>query len=403
MKPLPLLCFCLITGSVQAVSLSLADIAPRVRDHHPALQAARLAVAEARGRQLSAGRLANPSLSFDWRSESRLSPATGEFSLEQTFPLTRRLSLEKQLTAQGVAAAELEVREVERRLIAEARALVVELLALDQQQRLRQRQGELAGKLAGFTRDRAAKGEFSPLDAAQAQLDAQRLRLESRKLEGQRASLLGQLKPKLGLPPEAPLQLTGELPAPILPGTTSWQQRADYRLAQTQAQAAQTAVELAKARRLQDVSAGLVGGPEQQWQRGTGGQSTGFIGFRVSLPLPFWNRNQGEIAEKTAAAERARLETEALGHQIAGEADTARREMQAQADLVHETRDRLLPLVLEQVQKLEQAYEAGQTDLLAVLRARDQRLQLEAAALDAVRDFHLARLRYEAATGTLQP
>ena len=96
----------LLAGSAQAVSLSLADIAPRVRDHHPALQAARLAVAEAQGRQLGAGRLSNPTLGFDWRSESRLSPVTGEFSFEQAFPLTRRLSLEKQLTAQGVAAAE---------------------------------------------------------------------------------------------------------------------------------------------------------------------------------------------------------------------------------------------------------------------------------------------------------
>ena len=403
MKSLPLLCFCLVAGSAHAVSLSLADIAPRVRDHHPALQAARLAVAEARGRQLGAGRLANPSLGFDWRSESRLSPVTGEFSLEQAFPLTRRLSLEKQLTAQGVAAAELEVREVERRLIAEARALAVELLALDQQRQLRQRQAELAGQLAEFTRSGADRGEFSPLDAAQAQVDAQRLGLEGRRLEAQRTSLLGQLKPRLGLAPDTPLQLIGELPPPTLPKTVSWQQRADYQLAQTQAQAAQTEVDLARARRLQDVSAGIVGGPEYQGVRGSGGQSTGFIGFRVSVPLPLWNRNQGEIAEKAAGAERARLETEALGRQIAGEADTARREMQAHADLVRETREHLLPLVVEQAEKLEQAYRAGQSDLLAVLRARDQRLQLEAAALDAVRDFHLARIRYEAATGIPQP
>jgi hypothetical protein len=62
----------------------------------------------------------------------------------------------------------------------------------------------------------------------------------------------------------------------------------------------------------------------------------------------FWNRNQGEIAEKKAAAERQRLEAEALGKQIASEADTARREMQANADLARETRDKLLPLVIEQ-------------------------------------------------------
>ena len=38
-------------------------------------------------------------------------------------------------------------------------------------------------------------------------------------------------------------------------------------------------------------------------------------------------------------------------------------------------------------------------DLLTVLRAREQRLQLEAAALDAIRDFHLAKIRYESAIG----
>jgi cobalt-zinc-cadmium efflux system outer membrane protein len=77
--------------------------------------------------------------------------------------------------------------------------------------------------------------------------------------------------------------------------------------------------------------------------------------------------------------------------------------MQAHADLARETRDTLLPLVMEQTSKLEKAYESGQTDLLTVLRARDQRLQLEAAALDAVRNFHLARIRYEAATGATKP
>jgi cobalt-zinc-cadmium efflux system outer membrane protein len=52
---------------------------------------------------------------------------------------------------------------------------------------------------------------------------------------------------------------------------------------------------------------------------------------------------------------------------------------------------------------MQKAYEAGQADLLSVLRAREQRLQLESAALNAERDFHLARIRYEAATGAYLP
>jgi cobalt-zinc-cadmium efflux system outer membrane protein len=189
------------------------------------------------------------------------------------------------------------------------------------------------------------------------------------------------------------------LPSLTLPPSKAWQQRADYQLAQTKVEAAQTDSALANARRMSDVSASFFASREQQDVTPRHTERTGFVGFRFSIPLPFWNRNQGEIAEKAASAERARLESEALAVQITGEADTARREMEANAGLVSDTRDKLLPLVIEQTSKLEKAYESGQTDLLTVLRARDQRLQLESAALDAARDFHLARIRYESAIG----
>lgn len=391
-------------SSAPALTLSLADIGTQVRASHPTLKAARLAVAEARGRQLGSGRLSNPTFGYDFQNQSNVSPQTGIFSIDQAFPLTRRLSLEKKLTSQLVGAAELEVRDAERRFIAEAQSLAVQLLSLTQQRALRQQQTALASKLSEFVRGRAKAGEISALDAAQAQVDAQRLLLETRKLETTTISLLGQLKPMLGLQPADALNLSGDLPALVVPGMgAGWMQRADYQLAQTKIAAARTDTDLAKARRMPDVKAGLFASREMQDVTPTNRERTGFLGFRISIPLPFWNRNQGEIAEKTASAERARLESEALGKQIISEAETARREMQANADLAHETRDKLLPLVIEQTDKLEKAYEQGQSNLLTVLRAREQRLQLEAAALDAVRDFHLARIRYEAATGKHAP
>jgi len=386
-----------------AAALPLSGIAARVRSHHPMLKAARMAVEEARGRQLGSGRLANPTLENSFQSESRVSPRALVFGIDQSFPITKRLSLEKQLTSQLVTAAELEVRDVERRLITEARGHAIKIVALEKQRALRQQQTTLAQKLSAFAKSRADKGELSPLDAAQAQVDAQRLLLEARRLETEVISLLGALKPMLGVSPAESCTISGDFPALSMPGITPWQQRADYQLAQTKITAAHTDAALAHSKRIQDVSAGFFAAREGQNLQAGNREHTGFVGFRISIPLPFWNRNQGEIAEKKAAAERQRLEAEALGTQIASEADTARREMQAHADLARETRDKLLPLVIEQTQKLEKAYESGQTDLLTVLRARDQRLQLEAAALDAVRDFHLARIRYEAATGATKP
>jgi cobalt-zinc-cadmium efflux system outer membrane protein len=218
-------------------------------------------------------------------------------------------------------------------------------------------------------------------------------------MEAETLGLRGALKPMLGIATKDSLALTGNLTATRLPESAAWQKRPDYQLAQTRTEAAQTEAELAKAKRWQDMSAGFFATREQQDVTPQNTERTGFVGFRFSLPLPLWNRNQGEIAEKAASAERARLEKDALASQITSEADTARREMEANAALLRETRDQFLPLVLEQTHKLEKAYEAGQTDLLTVLRARDQRLELESGALDAARDFHLARIRYEAAVG----
>lgn len=392
------------TSTASAVTLTLSDIGPRVRASHPSLKAARMTVEEARGRQLGAGRLSNPTVGLDSRNETYLSPGEVMFSLDQSFPITKRLRLEKQLTAQLVTAAELEVKDAERRLISEAQTLAVQILAIEQQRSLRQQQTELATKLSEFVTGRAKAGELSALDAAQAQVDAQRLIVEARKLEGESRSLLGTLKPMLNLDPDDALSLSGKLPEMNVPGKgANWVLRADYQLAEAKLIASQTDIGLAKANKWQDVSAGIFAGPETQNAPGDDRRTNGVIGFRISLPLPFWNKNEGQVAEKTAAAERVRLEQAALGKQIRSDAENARKDMQMSHDLARETRDKLLPLVIEQTGKLEKAYESGQADLLTILRAREQRLQLEAAALDAVRDFHLARIRYETAIGKHAP
>ena len=385
-------------------SITLDSVGDRVRRHNPQLAAARLRIEEARGRLDSAGRLSNPSVGMVSRIETFLSPGQVLLSLDQSFPITRRLRLEKQLTGQLVTAAELEVRDAERRLISDAQTLAVQILANKEQRSLRQQQTELATKLSEFVQGRAKAGELSALDAAQAQVDAQRLIVEARKLEGESRSLLGNLKPMLNLDPDDSLSISGALPEMGVPGKgANWVMRADYQLAEAKRTASQTDIGLAKANQWQDVSAGIFAGPEYQNPSGVDRRTNGVIGFRFSLPLPFWNKNQGQIAEKTATGERVRLEQAALAKQIRSEVENARQEMQTNYELAHETRDKLLPLVIEQTGKLEKAYESGQTDLLTFFRAREQRLELEAAALNAVRDFHLARIRYETAIGKHAP
>ena len=55
--------------SLSALTLDLSGTPARVRAANPSLKAARLAIAEAEGRLLGAGRLANPTLSFEHQGE----------------------------------------------------------------------------------------------------------------------------------------------------------------------------------------------------------------------------------------------------------------------------------------------------------------------------------------------
>ena len=388
---------------VFAETISLDEVAAKVRTDNPTLRAARLRIQEAKGRLLGAGRLANPEVGLEIRRDRMRQEGNVIFSIDQKLPITARLALEKYLSATLVTTAELEVRDMERTLIAEAQAIAVRLLSLEQQRALRNQQTALAENLSKFIAGRAGVGELSALDATQAQLDTQRLALEARKLETERVALIGELRPRLGVSAGEILTVTGALPAAVIPALVSGEHRPDYQRARVNESAARTEIDLAVANKWGDVSVGGFMEGERSEDAPDGFATKPFVGLRVSIPFPLWNKNEGEIAEKTAAARRARLETEALVSTIQNEAGAALAEMEANANIAGETRDKLLPLVQKQAENLEKAYGLGQADLLTVLRVREQRLQLESAVIESTRDFHLARIRYEAATGQHAP
>jgi cobalt-zinc-cadmium efflux system outer membrane protein len=103
--------------------------------------------------------------------------------------------------------------------------------------------------------------------------------------------------------------------------------------------------------------------------------------------------------EAEATAHRRGAEATALAASLRAEAATARAEMVAAAAAYRQTSTLLLPKARQLEDRFFAAYQSGQAPLTEVLRTREKRLALEAAGLDARRDFNLARVRYEAAVG----
>jgi cobalt-zinc-cadmium efflux system outer membrane protein len=379
-----------------AVTVPLEDVPAHVRKHNRDLKAAAFRIDEARGRLLGAGRLKNPELSTSYERSTSMPEWRWTNSLDQRFPVTGRLRLEKAVSAAQLEAAEAELRETHRQIAAKAKAAAVRWLAIGSRREVGQRQIETGKELGTFMERRVAFGEGNTTDLTQIEIETQQIQTELLQLDAERAAIEGELRSLLGAGPAEPIAITGSLAN--TQRSVSAGARPDLAIARAQAEAARRTVEVARAGRWEDLGVGVM--TETERTGGADGFDRGtMLGFRFSVPLPIWNRNQGPIAESVAAARRAEREVDALAATVASEQTGTRREMDLLAGAVKEIESGLLPKAVDIEARLREFYAVGQVSLTDVLRARERRLQIERQRSDALRDYHLARVRHEAALG----
>ncbi len=380
--------------------LSFESISSRVRNQNPELAAARFRIDEAVGLAKQSGRLSNPTLDTGISHNTRSAEGNVEIGLTQKFPLTDRLKIEKEISATEIQAAEAEVKNAERLLIAEARMEFVKILAIRDRKTLLKQQQELATQLTDFISEKTKQGESSPLDVAQAKISALKLISQERQLSTEETAALGKLRPLLGIAPQTAVTLSGNPSGISIPKNTAIQ-RPDLTAAKLQLRAAETGIALEQANRREDVALSVFAAGERSEDAPNGLDNDSIIGFKVSIPLPFWNNKQGNIDAANARRNRKNQEVKALANHIDHETQTALTEMRQWSALISELNDKLLPLAKEQTDLLEKAYREGQTELKTVLTSREQTLELLATKIDATREFHLANIRHQASRGGL--
>jgi outer membrane protein, heavy metal efflux system len=395
-----------LQGQAVEMSFTLEAAVRHALTNNADLAAARLGVDEAKGRLEQAGRWSNPELETEIKPNVRRREGSFTVGFTQKFPLTSRLRLERTLSRAQVAVAEAEVREFERRLALEVRTTGVRLVALENHAALKARQLENSRALGTALRKLVATGEGSELEAAQLELEAAQLTSQKLQTDSDRAELTGQLRLLLALPAGTELRLEETLSDPhnVAEGSVDPAKRTDYLAAQARVEVANQGIELARANRWEDASFGLFGEVDRREDAPDGLKTDGMVGIRFSLPLPLWNKGQGRVTEAAATAAREEKEADALALRIRSEAAIAGNQMNTAARLAKSVADDLLPKARHIEERLAKLHAEGQAPFTEVLRARERRLQLEASELDARRDYHLARVRHLAATGsTLSP
>ena len=414
MKPFSLfpkqLCFVITTFSWIAVPsvaaepslyVSYRSIPLRVEKHNPDLRAARLHIDEAAGRNVQSGRLSNPVIGAQAGSQNGFRERSLTLGLTQAFPLTDRLRLEKKVTRQDLEVARVEVADVKRRLIGNARQALIRLLAVREQLALRRDQITLAETLEKSLAEAAAKGEVSALDVGLVKLEVMQLQTEVRQLEARLKGINGELKPLLGLPVEKPVNVGDRFKklGGMDVAEVNVLARADLRAARLRIGEAQAQADLERAKKYSDLQVRVFAGMGREEDEPVGFENEAIAGVAFSLPLPFWNKNEGNIQEAEARITRRKLELQALTRKARHEVKASSDELKEWLALVNQVDRELLPAAQKQTNLADQAYREGLSDIQTVLRSREKLLQLRQTRIDALSHFYQARARYESALG----
>ncbi|HEY8669199.1 MAG TPA: TolC family protein, partial [Terriglobales bacterium] len=296
----------------QAVDRALAD--------NLDLRAAYYNLEIGRGKLIQAGLWPNPELDFSGNTQRPFSnekERTYSSDFTQAFPISGRLAKAKRVARVDLAQALMEIRNRERLLIGDVQKDFLTALILRRQIAARNEVKGVNQQFLEISAARLKKAEVSPVDVNLARTEVQRLQLENDLLQAELDARLISLRQKLGLAPDAPVTLEGDLDQLLARFSLTSagfdpELRPDLRETELGIDRANAEIALARAEAWDDWHLGFGVEESRTLDNPTGLRTDRFAGLKLSVPLPLWNRNQGRVYSQRATADQAREQVQAL-------------------------------------------------------------------------------------------
>jgi cobalt-zinc-cadmium efflux system outer membrane protein len=142
----------------------------------------------------------------------------------------------------------------------------------------------------------------------------------------------------------------------------------------------------------------LAAGAEYRWNAEE--PSERLVGFFLTVPLPLFNQNAGEIARARAQREVSFRQAEALRAEVYGDVRTAVEEFVSARELVRSIEGELLRTAREVRDSENQRYQSGATSFLEFLDAQRAFNDARQSLNDAQATYRRAVIHLHAAVGT---
>lgn len=372
------------------------------------LKAALNAVAAAEGQVEDARGLLwnNPELSAERnrRSTPQVGVApiiTREWTagISQAFETGGQQEFRRETVRQDLVAKRHQADEIRQQLRFEVERRFVQVVALQLRIANEQEALKLSEDIARFAARRVATGEDSKLDGNVALVEAGRAKNQLSLLADQMLTARVELAQLLQWPAETLPEVTGELE----PRADSLAldrllvlaaERSQLKALQARESAARSRLDLERASRSPDVTLGL-----NLSREGPSDLREKVVGLSVSVPLPLFRRNAGNVAQ--ASAELANVQLERLAGQRAAQA-AVRSLWQRRHDLrarVQTLRDAVLPALDENQRLSRRALQEGEIGLAQLVLINRQVIEGRRDLFEALTELRLAQIALEQSAG----
>jgi cobalt-zinc-cadmium efflux system outer membrane protein len=397
------------TGHADSVSLTLDDAVDIALRENRSLRAAYALLKEAEAGLHMAGRWSNPDFSLSVANDTLFNDA-GErafsIGLEQTFPVTARLSLARDAGRLDVARALRKIRNVERLLIEQVQKAYISLLSARERALIWGEAAHNAAQALALAEQRAGVGQAPSSEAALARADYLRAQREYLAAESDAdghllalASLLGHDVLAAVTLAESSMEIVEQLDA-ITDIHFSAVHRPDADMLEIDEKRAGVDVALARAESWEGVRIGVAYMDERSTDQPGGLGDDQYLGITLTTPLPLWSRSGPVVAEREARRGVIEARREAVALELTNEMASRRQLLARLRQQVALYGEAELDEMTKSEQSMAQWFAEGRIDVRDLTLMREYLVDFKLARVKMIAELAEALVEWQAATGT---
>ncbi|MGJ7509875.1 TolC family protein [Variovorax sp. GT1P44] len=353
----------------------------------PLLAASERELEATQGAVQQAGALRNPELSAlleDTNKETRTTTGVVSFPIELGGKRAARVAAAER--GQDVARAELS--NAKAQLKSTVIAAFFAVMVAQERVRLASGSAEIALQGADVTARRVAAGKISPVDETRAQVEMANAQLELSEAKAELFNARQTLAAQWGAAAPHFTEARGDLDnLPARASAESLQgellQSPSLRTSRMELDRRRALVDVENSKRYSDVTLSVGAKRDNEL-----GRTQAVVG--VSVPLPFFDRNQGNVYEATKRVEKAEEEYQYAQIRLANELSSASKQLEVSRASAQTLKTTVLPAAQRAHDAATKGFEAGKFGFLDVLDAQRSLLQARVRYLGALASSYQA-------------